>query len=235
MRIDSRQIEKSELGELPKQRQVSLEMVHKFREACLCPLEIGERHCRRRSITAEKHRKLIDEVTNSGLRGSLSVVDLRRKEVNRDLQLVTEEADLFRLRFQVFPLRVREDKIEHSDAPLDVFDFVLPAIADVLAVDLAVESAREQVIDRSALWKAFGPGMFLGLKLVPEGGSARAPMPSGEGEELTRHDVEKSSFGLGVAEGLQSVEMDTGDVHSVRIRAVISRSSRMRRKRDVSS
>src|SRR5260370_35686005 len=161
MRIDSRQIEKSKLGELPKQRQVNLEMVHKFREACLCSLEVGECHRRRRSVTAEKHRKLIDEVANSGLGGSLSVVGLRRKEVIRNLQLVTEEGDLFRLRFQVFPLRVREDKIEHSDAPLDVFDFVLPAIADVLAVDLAVETHREEVIDRSALWKAFGRGVFL--------------------------------------------------------------------------
>jgi len=53
--------------------------------------------------------------------------------------LVAEETDLFRLRFQVFPLRAGQDKIEHSDAPLDVFDFVSSAIADVLAVDLAVE------------------------------------------------------------------------------------------------
>ena len=101
------------------------------------------------------------------------MVDLRRKEVNRNLQSVTEETDLFRLRFQVFPLRVGKDKIEHSDASLDVFDFVLPAIANILAVDLAVEPAREQVIDRSALWKAFGPGVFLRVKLVPEAGRAR--------------------------------------------------------------
>jgi hypothetical protein len=51
---------------------------------------------------------------------------------------------------------------------------------------------------------------------------------------MRRHDVEKPGFCLGVTEGLQSVEMDMGDVHSVRIRAVISRSSRTRRKRDVS-
>ena len=59
-------------------------------------------------------------------------------------------------------------------------------------------------------------------------------MPSGEGEELTRHkvagmrrhNVEKAGFCFRVAESLESFEMGRGDVHSVRIPAVISRSSR---------
>ena len=91
MRIDSRQIEKSELRKLPKQREVGFEMVHKFREVCLLPLEVGERHHRRRSVTRNEHRKLIDEVANGGLRSSLSVVDLRGQEVIRDLQLIAEK------------------------------------------------------------------------------------------------------------------------------------------------
>src|SRR5260370_31856960 len=220
-------------------------MVHKFREACFRPLEVGKRHHRRgrRGITAEKHRKLIDEVANGGLRSPLSVIDLRGKEMIRDFQLIAEEADFFRLGFKVFPLRVGEDKIEHPDTPLDVFDFVLPAVADVLAVDLAVEPAGEQVIDRSALWKAFGPGVSFGVKFAPEGGRALAPMGSGEAEELTRHkvagmrryDVEKAGFCFGVAEGLESIEMGSGDIHSLRIRVVISRSSRTRCTRDASS
>ena len=37
VRIDSRQIEKSELGKLPEEREVGFEMVHEFREVCLCP------------------------------------------------------------------------------------------------------------------------------------------------------------------------------------------------------
>jgi hypothetical protein len=35
------------------------------------------------------------------------------------------------------------NKIEDSNAPLDVFDFVLPTVADVLAVNLVVEPAGE--------------------------------------------------------------------------------------------
>ena len=68
-------------------------------------------------------------------------------------------------------------------------------------------------------------------------------MSAGEREELAGHevtgmrghDVEKAGFCFGVAEGFESVEMGRSDVHSVRIPAVISRSSRTRRRRDASS
>src|SRR5713226_9970440 len=160
-----------------------------------------------------------------------------------DVQRPAKEADFFWLGFKVLTPLIQENKIEHSDAPLDVFDFVFPAIADVLAFDLPIEAAGEEVVDRPALRKAFGSGVFPGVKFGPEGGRALAPMGRGEGEELTRHkvagmrrhDVEKAGFCFGVAEGLESIEMGTGDVHSLRIRAVISRSSRTRRKRDASS
>src|SRR5580704_10066592 len=157
-------------------------MVHKFREAGLPSLEVGERHHGRRSVTCEKHWRLVDEVANGGPGSFLPVIDLRGNEVNRDLQLVAEKTEFFRLGFQVLPLRVRENKVEHSDAAMDVFDFVLPAIANVLAVDLSVEAAGKQMIERSALWKALRPRVFLGVKFVPEGGRALAPMGAGEGE-----------------------------------------------------
>src|SRR5271157_4692464 len=243
MGVESRQIEKSEFRELPEKREVHSEMAHKFRKACLLPLEVGKRHHSRRSVITEKHREFIDEVANGGLGSFLAVIDLRGKEVIWDFQLIAEIADFFRLGFEVSPVRVGEDIIEHCDAPLNVFDFVLPAIADVLAVDLAVQPAREQVIDRPAFWKAFCPGVFLGVKFVPEGVGSVAPMGGGEGEELARHkvagmrgyDIEKTGFHVGVAEGLESIDMGRGDVHSERIPAVISRSSRTRRKRDASS
>jgi hypothetical protein len=84
---------------------------------------------------------------------------------------------------------VGEDEIEHCDAPLNKFDLVLPTIADVFPVDLAIEPAGEQVIDRSALWKTFYAGMSLGVKFVPKGIGAVAPMGIREGEKLARHKV----------------------------------------------
>src|SRR5216684_2423078 len=43
VRIDSRQIEKSELGKLSEQREVGFEMVHEFSEVCLGTVEVGKR------------------------------------------------------------------------------------------------------------------------------------------------------------------------------------------------
>src|SRR5260370_5239312 len=78
--------------------------------------------------------------------------------------------------------------------------------------------------------------MLLGVKLVPETSGALPPMGVGEGEELTchkvarmrRHEVEKASFRFGVAEGLQCVDMDRGDVHGTMIRAAFWDSSSAR-------
>src|SRR6266478_2531302 len=177
-------------------------MVHEFSKICFGPVEVGKRHHRRRGVTSNKHRKLVDEVADGRLGSPLSVIDLRGKKVIRDLQLIAEKADFFGLGFKVLIPLVQENKIEHSDAPLDVLDFVFVAVANVLAVDLAVEAAGEQVIDRSALRKALGPGVALGLKFVPEEGRALAPMSVSKGKKLTcnkitgmrGHEVEKTGF-----------------------------------------
>jgi hypothetical protein len=122
--------------------------------------------------------------------------------------LIAEKTDFFGLGFEVLIPLIQQNEIEHGDAPLDVFDFVFAAVANVLAVDLAVKTPGEQVIDRSAFWKTFGPSVALGLKFVPEEGRALAPMGFGEGEKLAchkvagmcRYDVEKPGLGFGVPE-----------------------------------
>src|SRR5271155_1082391 len=218
-------------------------MAHKSRAVHPVPLEVGEHHHSQRSVRSEEHWEFIHEVTNGRLGSLLAVVDLRGKEVIRDLQLIAEESDFFRLGLKVLMPLIQENEIEHSDAPLNEFDFVLAAVANVLLVNLAVKTPGEQVIDRSALGKAFGPGVLLGVKLVPEGVGAVAPVGGGEGEELTRYevtrmrryDVEKPSFRFGIAESFECCEVGRRDVHSVRIPAVISRSSSTRRKREASS
>ena len=127
----------------------------------------------------------------------------------QDIQLIAEKADFFRLGFKVLMPWVQKNEIEYGDASLDEFDLVIPAIADVLAFDLPIEPAGEQMIDRSALWKAFGPCMVFGVQFVPEVGRALAPVGIGESKELAGHkvagmcgdDIKKSGFCFGVAEG----------------------------------
>ena len=55
-----------------------------------------------------------------------------------DLQLIAEIAQLFRVGFEVLAPRMGQDKIEDSDAPLNVFEFVFSPVTEVLSADLAV-------------------------------------------------------------------------------------------------
>src|SRR5260370_9250201 len=126
-------------------------MVHEFSKICFGPVEVGKRHHRRRGITSNKHRKLVDEVADGRLGSSLSVIDLRGKKVIRDLQLIAEKADFFGLGFKVLIPLVQENEIEHCDAPLNELDFVFAPVVDVFAVELAVESGGAQNGDPSSL------------------------------------------------------------------------------------
>ena len=76
VRIGSRQIEKSKLGQLPKEREVGFEMVHEVSEISLCAVEVGKRHHGRRGVTRNVHWKLIDKIADGGLGSSLAVIDL---------------------------------------------------------------------------------------------------------------------------------------------------------------
>src|SRR5437016_12669958 len=97
--------------------------------------------------------------------------------------------------------------------------------------------------DDTALRKRLDASMPSALELVPKRCRALAPMSAGKGKELAGgeiprmcgNDVEKSGLDLRVTKGLKRFKMGRCDVHSERIPAVSSRSSRMRRSRDESS
>src|SRR5580700_2196779 len=151
--------------------------------------------------------------------------------------------NLLGLGLQVLELLVCDHEIEHGDTALDEIKFVDAAIAQVFLLDRVIEPPRKQVMDRAALRETLGAGVPRTLDLAPEAGRPLAPMRPGTskklaGGEVARiggYQVEETRFGLGVAEGLQSVEVCGHDVHRVRISCVSSRSSRMRRRRDASS
>src|ERR1700733_4109988 len=141
--------------------------------------------------------------------------------------------NLLGLGLEVLELLVCDHEIEHGDTALDEIKFVDPAIAQVFLLDRVIEPPREQVMNGAALRKTLGAGVPQALDLAPEIGRPLAPMRSGASEKLSvrevarigGYQVEETRFGLGVAEGLQSVEVCGCDVHSVRISCVNSRSS----------
>src|SRR5579863_5117136 len=121
--------------------------MNEFGHGRLAALDEGEGHHRwGDSAIAHIHRKLVHEVADGGLGGALSVIGLGGQKVARHLQLLAEKADLFWLGFKVRPVLIGEDKVEYGDALPYELDFMLAAIAKVLASDLAIEPAREEVI-----------------------------------------------------------------------------------------
>src|SRR5882762_378827 len=96
------------------------------------------------------------------------------------------------------------------------------AVAEVLLFDLAIESAREQVMHDTAFRKAFRASVPSALELAPESGRALAPMstrkakelPCGEVTGMGCNEVEKPCLWPGVAKCLERVEMCGCDVHS---------------------
>ena len=216
-------------------------MVNEFGKRGFGFVQVGKRHHRRGS--GKEHGELVHEVANRGTRAGFTEIELGGKGVLLDVQRAAEEAYLFRFRFEVVILLVRQHEIEHGETPADEIQLVGAAIAEVLFLDPGIEPPGEKVIDDTAHGIAPSPGVLLALHLVPKDRSPFAPMGAGEAEKLTRHkvarvgrnDVKKPRFFLGVAKGFQDVEMGRRDVHSVRIPAVRSWSFRMRRRRDASS
>src|SRR6185312_12657673 len=123
-----------------------------------------------------------------------------------DFQLVAEESDLLRLGFEVPILLIRQHKIEHADALADELDLMLAAVAKVLASDLPIEPAREEVVDHATFRKAFGPGMFLSVEFGPEHGRPLAPMSAGKSKELAgdkvagmrSDEIQETCFGFSI-------------------------------------
>jgi len=61
-----------------------------------------------------------------------------------DLQFVTEEGDFVRFGFEIRDVGMSEYKIQNRNPLPDVFEFMPPAIAQVLAAKLSVQLSGEE-------------------------------------------------------------------------------------------
>ena len=63
------------------------------------------------------------------------------------------------------------------------------AVPKVLAPELAIQPASEEVIDRAVPWHGAGTRVLVGLQLIPEKSRALAPLHAGKGKELPSNEV----------------------------------------------
>ena len=126
---------------------------------------------------------------------------------------------------------------------MDVLHFVLASVAEVLAPEVPVELASEDVVDDAVNGKTLGPSVLVGLEFRPKQRRAFAPMRAGKrqkvpGDEvpgMRGYEIEEVGLLRCVSEGLEGFDMGRGNGHRARILAVSSCSSSMRRRREASS
>src|ERR1700683_1296032 len=163
--------------------------------------------------------------------------------LSRNTEVLLEIGTFLRFGFKIVQLEMAEDEIEHGEASLDVFHFVLAAIAEIFASEVPVELGGENVGDHAVCGKIFAPGVFVGVEFGPEGRSALALVRAGERQKLPGqkvpgmrgHEIEEVGLLRRVSEGLEGLDMSRGNGHRERILAVSPWSSRMRRRREASS
>src|ERR1051326_1677589 len=218
--------------------------MHERGEAGFTSLNERERHNSACGLRLpQEHWKAIDKVANRRLNGAPAEIGFRRKMPCFDVQVAAEEGELVGLGFQVGKSGICEHEIENGDARLDVFEFMPPAIAKVLATELAIELESEEVIDGAMSRHGCRTRMLVRLEFVPKKGGALAPLharkrqelPGNEVARVRGNEIQKARLFFGVSESLQGGDMDGCNIHSEKIRAVSSDSSRMRRNFEASS
>src|ERR1700735_194744 len=99
------------------------------------------------------------------------------------------------------------------------------------------------MVSGATVGKAISSGVLTGLQFVPEQSRSFAPAGAGKAQELSgdkvprmgSHEIEELGFGPRVAEGFERIDLRWRKIHREKMTAVISRSSRTRRRREKSS
>jgi len=167
-----------------------------------------------------------------------------REQILAEFEPFDEVAPLLFRRLEIAVFRVGKDEIQGQESRLDVIEFVLPAIAEMGFDDRFINLARTEVINEAPAHVSLGRDVSQTKQLCDETGVPFTALSMAKVEELPHreiagmrcHKVEKLRFGLGVAESTEVGELGFVNAHGYRLRiaALNSRSSRIRRSRSVS-
>src|SRR4029077_8145981 len=109
----------------------------------------GNHRGRRGRFSSEEQREFVHEISVCGLFPDRSLVSLSGKHRSRDGEFPAEIVDLLGLGFEIAVIEVRQDEIKNCQFRADVFDGMLPAIAEIFSADGSIHQAREEMVDAS--------------------------------------------------------------------------------------
>jgi len=118
-------------------------------------------------------------------------------------------------RLEIIFFRMRENEIESQEPGLDVGEFVLPPIAEIILTDGGVELLRTEVIDETPTRVSLSAGMTKTEQFFDQSSIALATLGMGEPDELRhyevprmrRHKVKEPGFHFRITEGAELGEL----------------------------
>jgi hypothetical protein len=170
-------------------------------------------------------RRISNVERESVCEGDASTVPFGRQEQALiDLESLDKVPALGFRGLEIIFFRVSENEIEGQEPGLDVSEFVLPPIAEIVFADGGVELPRAEVIDETPAGVPLGAGMTKteqffdqsGIALAALGACKVQKLPHGEVAGMRCHKGEKPGFHFGVAEVEELGELVLWDIHGLK-------------------
>src|SRR5258708_10227395 len=152
-----------------------------------------KRECNHRRGTRygcrEKERELIHGIADRGAAARDPLVNLRRENILRNGERLTEEIDLVALGLQKFVRGILQKKVHLHETRADVIERVPAAIADVVLFNRSVDDPGKQMKDRSRAHVIPHGRVSVLQQLLRESHGTLPTMDSGKGVEVTQGKV----------------------------------------------
>src|SRR5713226_1688843 len=206
-------------------------------------VDVGEGDHRGRRITGkrERQRKIIRE--EAPFEGAVLKEAALRQNLFGDAQFFAEVIAFGLFVLEIGVLGVGKNEIQTEKSSSNISRFVRPPVAEIILANGGVELSRTEVVHAVVGRMTLHGSMTQDQELVREVLAAVAAvglgvdkkLPNGEIARVGGCDVEKAGFVFGVAESLKAFDAVSGQDHRLKIAALSSRSSRMRRNRSTSA
>src|SRR6266852_7850862 len=201
----------------------------------------GDHRGRRITGKRERQRKIIRE--EAPLEGALLKEAALRQDLFGDAQFFAEVIAFGLFVLEIEALGVGKNEIQTEKSSSNIAGFVCPPVAKIILTNGGVDVSRTEVVHAVVGRMTLHGGMTRGQELVREVLAAVAAagldvgkkLPNGEVPRMGGRDVKKACFVFGVAESLKAFDVVCGQDHRLKIAALSSRSSRMRRNRSTSA
>ncbi len=215
----SRNVKELEARKLPEQRPVGAQVRYIRIKVSVVRINVSEgdhRHVFGRRISNAERKPVREGDAAMVLYGW-------REQALADLESLDKVSALGFRGLEIIFFRVSENEVESQEPGLDVGEFVIPPIAEIVFADGSVELPRAEVINETPARVSLGAGTTKTEQFFDQSGIALAALglckvqklPHGEVAGMRGHKVEKPGLHFGIAEVKNPGELVFSDAHGL--------------------